>query len=173
MIFSLSKTLLNIKFHPLLTPDIPLSPHPSALVCLTLSVSPQSIHLLIEAQIWDYLLHKYHNWSHVLKRELRERSQSANTINKMQLKKVFLLSSLYFVFTDKTLMYSWILKSLSECDRMFISNPDGLKNGTFRSPHITNEQKHSRQCIYTFIAAENERVQISFSLFDLRGTTPE
>ncbi|CAG2104253.1 unnamed protein product [Medioppia subpectinata] len=60
-----------------------------------------------------------------------------------------------------------------KCDRMFISNPDGLKNGTFRSPHMTNEQKHSRQCIYTFIAAENERIQISFSLFDLRGSTPD
>ncbi len=56
---------------------------------------------------------------------------------------------------------------------MFISNPDGLKNGSFTSPTIENEQRHSRQCIFTFIAAENERVQISFSLFNLRGSTPE
>lgn len=60
-----------------------------------------------------------------------------------------------------------------ECDRMFISNPDGLKNGSFSSPTFENEQRHSRQCIFTFIAAENERVQISFSLFNLRGTTPD
>ena len=62
---------------------------------------------------------------------------------------------------------------IAECDRMFISNPDGLKNGTFRSPHIVNEERHSRQCIYTFIGTENERVLISFALFDLRGSTPE
>ena len=60
-----------------------------------------------------------------------------------------------------------------DCDRTFINNPDGLKNGSFSSPNLVNEQKHSRQCIYTFIAGENERVQISFSLFDLRGSTPE
>lgn len=48
-----------------------------------------------------------------------------------------------------------------------------MKNGTFSSPIIINHQNHSRQCIYTFIAGENEKVQISFSDFHLRGTTPE
>lgn len=61
----------------------------------------------------------------------------------------------------------------TDCDRMFISNPDGPKNGTFASPFIVNEERHSRQCIYTFVAAENERVQVSFSKFSLRGSAPE
>lgn len=64
--------------------------------------------------------------------------------------------------------------SLSECDRMYISNPDGPKNGTFSAPLFKKIQEdHSRQCVYTFIAAENERVRIQFTEFDLRGQLPE
>ncbi|XP_067137712.1 tolloid-like protein 2 isoform X3 [Centruroides vittatus] len=57
-----------------------------------------------------------------------------------------------------------------ECDRMFISNPDGPKNGTFASPTLEIPEGHSRQCIYTFIASENERVQVTFTVFNLKGT---
>lgn len=57
---------------------------------------------------------------------------------------------------------------------MFVSTPDGLKNGTFVSPVIeNNNDHHSRQCIYTFVAAENERVQVTFTSFNLRGAHPE
>ncbi|XP_035216959.1 cubilin-like, partial [Stegodyphus dumicola] len=60
-----------------------------------------------------------------------------------------------------------------KCDRMFISNPDGPKNGTFSAPELTIPKNHSRQCIYTFIASENERVQVTFMSFNLRGAIPE
>ncbi|KAI1301505.1 Cubilin [Halotydeus destructor] len=61
----------------------------------------------------------------------------------------------------------------TECDLTFISAPESSKNGSFNSPILTNEQRHSRQCIYTFHAAENERVQVTFTKFNLRGTQPE
>ncbi|XP_065293590.1 cubilin-like isoform X1 [Dermacentor albipictus] len=60
-----------------------------------------------------------------------------------------------------------------ECDRMFISNPDGPKNGSFSAPHMENPLGHSRQCIYTFIAQENERVDINFTRFRVRGSSPD
>ncbi|XP_076304825.1 dorsal-ventral patterning tolloid-like protein 1 isoform X5 [Tachypleus tridentatus] len=60
-----------------------------------------------------------------------------------------------------------------ECDRMFISNPDGRKNGSFSSLEMLNPYNHSRQCIYTFIAAENERVKVTFTVFRLKGAPPE
>ncbi|XP_071036301.1 cubilin-like isoform X2 [Parasteatoda tepidariorum] len=60
-----------------------------------------------------------------------------------------------------------------ECDRMFISNPEGPKNGTFTSPDMSIPEGHSRQCIYTFIASENERVRVTFGRFNLRGASPE
>lgn len=61
----------------------------------------------------------------------------------------------------------------TECDRVFVSNSDGPKNGSFTSPVIENKEHHSRQCIYTFIASENERVQVTFSSFNLKGVHPE
>ncbi|GBN01211.1 Cubilin [Araneus ventricosus] len=61
----------------------------------------------------------------------------------------------------------------SECDRIFVSNAEGPKNGTFRAPQLTIPKGHSRHCIYTFIASENERVQVTFMSFNLRGTIPE
>lgn len=62
----------------------------------------------------------------------------------------------------------------SVCDRMFVSNSDGPKNGSFTAPVIeNNNEHHSRQCIYTFIASENERVQVTFGSFNLRGAHPE
>ncbi|KAL3204477.1 hypothetical protein MRX96_011486 [Rhipicephalus microplus] len=56
---------------------------------------------------------------------------------------------------------------------MFISNPDGPKNGSFSAPHMENPLGHSRQCIYTFIAQGNERVDINFTRFRVRGSSPD
>ncbi|RWS07949.1 cubilin-like protein, partial [Dinothrombium tinctorium] len=60
-----------------------------------------------------------------------------------------------------------------ECEKTFTSTADGPKNGSFKSPYIENYENYSRQCIYTFQAAENERVQLWFTSFDLRGTPPD
>ncbi|XP_022253784.1 cubilin-like isoform X3 [Limulus polyphemus] len=60
-----------------------------------------------------------------------------------------------------------------KCDRMFISNAVGRKNGTFEAPLIFNPMNHSRQCIFTFIAAEDERVRVTFNKFNLRDSPPE
>lgn len=61
-----------------------------------------------------------------------------------------------------------------DCDRTFYSRPGGDKNGSFTAPIIeNNEQRFSRQCLYTFVAAENERVQVTFNAFNLRGAHPE
>ncbi|CAL1273536.1 unnamed protein product [Larinioides sclopetarius] len=60
-----------------------------------------------------------------------------------------------------------------KCDRIFVSNAEGPKNGTFRAPQLTIPKGHSRHCIYTFIASENERVQVTFMSFNLRGSVPE
>uniref|UniRef100_T1IVJ3 CUB domain-containing protein n=1 Tax=Strigamia maritima TaxID=126957 RepID=T1IVJ3_STRMM len=50
-----------------------------------------------------------------------------------------------------------------KCDRMFISNPNGPRNGTFNAPDFKNPTNHSRQCIYTFIAATNERCYTKYT----------
>lgn len=60
-----------------------------------------------------------------------------------------------------------------KCDRMFSSKPGTAKNGSFTSPSFQNNANHSRQCIYTFQAAENERVEVTFTSFNLRGAHPE
>ncbi|XP_076352181.1 cubilin-like isoform X2 [Tachypleus tridentatus] len=60
-----------------------------------------------------------------------------------------------------------------KCDRLFVSNTEDTKNGTFESPVVSNLMNHSRQCIYVFIAAEDERVKITFNKFNLRGAPPE
>ncbi|XP_055936422.1 cubilin-like isoform X1 [Argiope bruennichi] len=59
----------------------------------------------------------------------------------------------------------------AKCDRTFVSS-EGSKNGTFSAPFMINHQNYSRQCIYTFIATEDERVQITFTHFALRGAKP-
>ncbi|KAF2360157.1 Low-density lipoprotein (LDL) receptor class A repeat [Trinorchestia longiramus] len=57
------------------------------------------------------------------------------------------------------------------CDRMY----DGTqqKEGIFRAPDIYNPELVSRQCLYTFVAGDGERVRLQFNRFDLRGTPPE
>ena len=60
-----------------------------------------------------------------------------------------------------------------ECDRLYLSGADGVYNGTFESPNLVPEDGHSLQCIYTFVARPNERVEIIFTHFNVRGTPPE
>ncbi|BES92181.1 CUB domain [Nesidiocoris tenuis] len=64
-------------------------------------------------------------------------------------------------------------KRLFKCDRTFVSRGGGPQNGTFAAPVITNPGGHSRQCVYTFLAAPNQRAELIFTNFDLRGTPPE
>lgn len=56
---------------------------------------------------------------------------------------------------------------------MFISTPEGARNGTFSAPHIENAGGKPRQCIYTFIAQPGERVDVTFTAFRVRGSPPE
>ncbi|OQR78514.1 cubilin-like [Tropilaelaps mercedesae] len=81
---------------------------------------------------------------------------------------------------------------------MFISTPEGARNGTFSAPHmdIVNSgptipananggssvtggggpgglSSRARQCIYTFIAQPGERVDVTFTTFRVRGSPPE
>ena len=62
---------------------------------------------------------------------------------------------------------------VSECDRTFVSAGHGSRNGTFTSPFLENIEGHVRQCLFTFVAAPGERVLLTFSVFNLRGTPPE
>ncbi|KDR22176.1 Cubilin [Zootermopsis nevadensis] len=62
---------------------------------------------------------------------------------------------------------------LTECDRTFVSRPGGPQNGTFTAPSFINPAGHSRQCIYTFVAGQRQRVELVFTSFNLRGTPPE
>ncbi|XP_028968828.1 cubilin-like [Galendromus occidentalis] len=83
-------------------------------------------------------------------------------------------------------------RPLEQCDRMFISTPEGARNGTFSAPHMDiaprksgspNRRESStggagnrspvRQCLYTFIAQPGERVDVTFTTFRVRGTPPE
>lgn len=46
-------------------------------------------------------------------------------------------------------------------------------NGTFESPTMTAEEGHLYQCIFMFVAKPNERVEVKFTQFNVRGTPPE
>ncbi|XP_063545842.1 cubilin isoform X1 [Cydia strobilella] len=61
---------------------------------------------------------------------------------------------------------------LPKCDQTFVSR-DGLINGTFNAPELINPNNHSRQCLYTFLAAPGQRALIEFRTFDLRGKPPD
>ncbi|CAA9999332.1 unnamed protein product [Nesidiocoris tenuis] len=56
---------------------------------------------------------------------------------------------------------------------LLVSEVGGPQNGTFAAPVITNPGGHSRQCVYTFLAAPNQRAELIFTNFDLRGTPPD
>lgn len=60
-----------------------------------------------------------------------------------------------------------------ECDQTFVSRPGGSQNGTFTAPIINNISNHSRQCLYIFLAGPGQRVEIVFTIFNLRGSPPE
>ncbi|CAG7826262.1 unnamed protein product, partial [Allacma fusca] len=63
--------------------------------------------------------------------------------------------------------------SANKCDRLYLSGTDGVYNGSFESPVLVAEEGHSLQCIYMFVARPNERVEIIFTHFNVRGTPPE
>ncbi|XP_023718957.1 bone morphogenetic protein 1 isoform X3 [Cryptotermes secundus] len=66
-----------------------------------------------------------------------------------------------------------LLQVTTECDRTFVSRPGGTQNGTFTAPTFVNPAGHSRQCIYTFLAGQRQRVELFFTSFNLRGTPPD
>ncbi|XP_073992493.1 cubilin isoform X2 [Rhodnius prolixus] len=70
-------------------------------------------------------------------------------------------------------LFAISLQASSECDRTFVSRVGGPQNGTFTSPVFLNPEGHSRQCVYTFLAGPNQRAELTFTAFDLRGTPPE
>ncbi|XP_043464609.1 dorsal-ventral patterning tolloid-like protein 1 isoform X2 [Leptopilina heterotoma] len=59
------------------------------------------------------------------------------------------------------------------CDQRFISIPDGPQNGTFHAPNMTNSNRDTRQCVYTFFAGPQQRVELVFDTFGLRGKPPD
>ncbi|KAJ8719182.1 hypothetical protein PYW07_016738 [Mythimna separata] len=61
---------------------------------------------------------------------------------------------------------------LPKCDRTFVSR-GGASNGSFHAPELLNPNNHTRQCLYTFLAAPGQRVQVEFRTFDLRGKPPD
>jgi hypothetical protein len=75
------------------------------------------------------------------------------------------------IYSDVSLVYVCVV--LAECDRTFVSRPGGPQNGTFTAPSFLNPAGHSRQCIYTFLAGQTQRVELVFTSFNLRGTPPE
>ncbi|XP_042230629.1 cubilin-like isoform X5 [Homarus americanus] len=60
-----------------------------------------------------------------------------------------------------------------KCDRKIVSSENGQGEGEFEAPELLNPEGHSRQCIYTFMAAPGEKVELQFNKFNLRGTPPE
>ncbi len=63
---------------------------------------------------------------------------------------------------------------VSGCDQSFVSTSSpSSKTGSFHSPAFLNPEEHVLQCTYSFVALENERVQLEFDEFDLQGTPPE
>ncbi|XP_042230639.1 cubilin-like isoform X8 [Homarus americanus] len=65
------------------------------------------------------------------------------------------------------------LAQAHECDRKIVSSENGQGEGEFEAPELLNPEGHSRQCIYTFMAAPGEKVELQFNKFNLRGTPPD
>ncbi|XP_058979365.1 cubilin isoform X2 [Musca domestica] len=76
------------------------------------------------------------------------------------------LLSLLVLFNMLPLFYA-------ECDQTFVSRIGGPQNGTFTAPLLHNQQNHSRQCLYTFLAGPGQRVEVVFKSFNLRGNPPD
>ncbi|XP_043509572.1 bone morphogenetic protein 1 isoform X1 [Frieseomelitta varia] len=64
-------------------------------------------------------------------------------------------------------------RSSTECDQKFISTPKGPLNGTFHAPTLINPDRDSKQCVYTFLAGPQQRVELIFTSFGLRGIPPD
>ncbi|XP_062560041.1 uncharacterized protein LOC134224624 [Armigeres subalbatus] len=60
-----------------------------------------------------------------------------------------------------------------KCDQTFVSRSGGPSNGTFSAPMLTNPTNHSRQCLYIFLAGPGQRVDVTFTSFNLRGSPPD
>lgn len=60
-----------------------------------------------------------------------------------------------------------------ECDQTFVSRAGGPANGTFNAPLLANPANHSRQCLYIFLAGPGQRVDVTFTSFNLRGSPPD
>nr|XP_029716235.1 cubilin isoform X3 [Aedes albopictus] len=60
-----------------------------------------------------------------------------------------------------------------ECDQTFVSRSGGPSNGTFSAPMLANPTNHSRQCLYIFLAGPGQRVDVTFTSFNLRGSPPD
>lgn len=71
------------------------------------------------------------------------------------------------------LLMGFLIYLLLGCDQTFVSVPGGPESGTFHAPTLINPKGESQQCVYTFLAAPHQRVEIVFTTFDLRGTPPE
>ncbi|XP_024938391.1 bone morphogenetic protein 1 isoform X2 [Cephus cinctus] len=78
-------------------------------------------------------------------------------------------------FVSPTFIFLLLLcpRSTTECDQKFVSVPDGPHGGTFHAPNLINPTGESQQCIYTFLAGPDQRVEIFFTSFGLRGTPPD
>ncbi|XP_034938400.1 bone morphogenetic protein 1 isoform X2 [Chelonus insularis] len=64
-------------------------------------------------------------------------------------------------------------RAITGCDQTFVSVKDGPENGTFHAPTLINPKRESQQCVYTFLAAPHQRVEVVFTTFGLRGTPPD
>ncbi|XP_053605685.1 cubilin isoform X2 [Plodia interpunctella] len=82
------------------------------------------------------------------------------------------LNSLGSLSLSLLCLFATTLQVTSECDRTFVSR-GGASNGTFHAPELVNPGNHSRQCLYTFLAAPGQRVLVEFRTFDLRGKPPD
>ncbi|XP_021693259.1 uncharacterized protein LOC5576365 isoform X2 [Aedes aegypti] len=60
-----------------------------------------------------------------------------------------------------------------KCDQTFVSRSGGPSNGTFSAPMLANPTNHSRQCLYIFLAGPGQRVDVTFTSFNLRGSPPD
>lgn len=75
---------------------------------------------------------------------------------------------IFFLFLSLSLS-----RFISECDQTFVSRIGGPQNGSFTAPVMNNLSNHSKQCLYIFLAGPGQRVEITFTTFNLRGSPPE
>ncbi|XP_043287239.1 tolloid-like protein 1 isoform X2 [Venturia canescens] len=78
-------------------------------------------------------------------------------------------------FVSPTVIFLLLLcpRTTTECDQKFVSIADGPQNGTFEAPSLINPDGESQQCVYTFFAGPEQRVELVFTSFGLRGSPPD